>query len=48
MLYEVITNLACFYESITGNPSYRPLFRLSHWSIGLTGAATCVVRNNFV
>jgi len=36
-------NLACFYESVTGNPSYRPLFRLSHWSIGLTGAATCVV-----
>jgi amino acid transporter len=34
-------NLACFYESITGNPSYRPAFPLSHWSIGLAGAASC-------
>ncbi len=25
-------NLACFYESATRNPSYRPSFKLSHWS----------------
>ncbi len=31
-------NLACFYESITRNPSYRPKFRLSHWSTALLGA----------
>ena len=28
-------NLACFYESITRNPSYRPKFRFSHWSTAL-------------
>jgi amino acid transporter len=36
-------NLSCFYESITGNPSYRPVFPLSHWSIGLAGAAACLI-----
>lgn len=36
-------NLACFYEGITRNPSYRPKFRFSHWSIALLGAAGCVV-----
>ena len=35
-------NLACFYESVTQNPSYRPAFRLSHWSTALLGAAGCV------
>ena len=39
--YGVI-NLSCFYESITGNPSYRPAFPLSHWSIGLMGALVCL------
>jgi len=34
-------NLATFYESFTGNPSYRPRFRLSHWSLSLLGAAGC-------
>lgn len=34
-------NLACFYESITGNPSYRPVFRFSHWSSALLGAVGC-------
>jgi len=34
-------NLACFYESITGNPSYRPAFRFSHWSSALLGAIGC-------
>lgn len=35
-------NLACFYESITKNPSYRPSFRFSHWSSALAGAVGCV------
>ncbi|MEO5719814.1 MAG: amino acid permease, partial [Chthoniobacterales bacterium] len=35
-------NLACFYESATGNPSYRPSFKLSHWSTALLGAIGCV------
>ncbi len=34
-------NLACFYEAITKNPSYRPTFRLSHWSMALAGAIGC-------
>ena len=46
-MFFVITygaiNLSCFYESITGNPSYRPVFPLQHWSIGLAGAAACVL-----
>ncbi len=35
-------NLACFYESVTNNPSYRPAFKLSHWSSALAGAIGCV------
>jgi len=35
-------NLACFYEGITRNPSYRPKFRFSHWSMALLGAVGCV------
>jgi amino acid transporter len=35
-------NLACFYESITHNPSYRPRFRLSHWSTAILGALGCL------
>jgi amino acid transporter len=35
-------NLACFYESATRNPSYRPSFKLSHWSTALLGAIGCV------
>ncbi|MFT5403684.1 MAG: amino acid transporter [Verrucomicrobiales bacterium] len=34
-------NLACFYESVTNNPSYRPAFRISHWSSALLGAIGC-------
>lgn len=34
-------NLATFYEGITRNPSYRPTFRYSHWSISLLGAVGC-------
>jgi amino acid transporter len=36
-------NLACFYESITRNPSYRPKFRFSHWSSALSGAIGCLL-----
>jgi len=36
------TNLACFYESISRNPSFRPTFRLHHWSIALLGALGCL------
>ena len=35
-------NLATFYEAITGNPSYRPRFRFSHWSLSLLGAVACL------
>jgi len=35
-------NLATFYESITRNPSYRPTFGLSHWSLSLFAAAACL------
>lgn len=35
-------NLACFYEAFTGNPSFRPTFRFSHWSLALAGALGCL------
>ncbi|MGD9611402.1 MAG: amino acid permease [Kiritimatiellia bacterium] len=35
-------NLACFYESITHNPSFRPTFRRHHWAIALLGALGCL------
>ena len=35
-------NLACFSESITKNPSFRPTFRMNHWSIALLGALGCL------
>jgi amino acid transporter len=41
MTYGTI-NLACFYESITRNPSYRPTFTLNHWTIALIGALGCL------
>lgn len=34
-------NLATFMESYSGNPSYRPTFRWSHWTLSLTGAVLC-------
>lgn len=37
-----LLNLATFYESITRNPSFRPRFRLSHWSTALAGAVGCL------
>jgi amino acid transporter len=41
MTYGTV-NLACFYESISHNPSFRPTFRLHHWSIALFGALGCL------
>jgi amino acid transporter len=35
-------NLACFYETISRNPSFRPTFRLNHWTLALTGALGCL------
>ena len=35
-------NLACFYESISRNPSFRPTFRHHHWSLALLGALGCL------
>jgi len=34
-------NLACFYEGYSRNPSFRPRFRFSHWSLSLAGAVGC-------
>jgi amino acid transporter len=34
-------NLACFYEGYSQNPSFRPRFRFSHWSVSLAGAIGC-------
>ena len=31
-------NLASFYEGISGNPSFRPTFKLNHWIVSLIGA----------
>ncbi|TWT49659.1 Amino acid permease [Rubripirellula amarantea] len=36
-----LLNLATFYEAITKNPSYRPQFKLCHWSTSLAGAIGC-------
>ena len=36
-------NLATFLEAVTGNPSYRPRFKYSHWSTSLLGAVGCIV-----
>lgn len=36
-------NLACFYESWSNNPSFRPRFRYSHWSLALAGTLGCLI-----
>lgn len=36
-------NLATFQESYTRNPSYRPTFRWTHWTIALMGAVSCAL-----
>lgn len=35
-------NLACFYEMISQNPSFRPTFKMHHWFIALVGAIGCL------
>ena len=36
-------NLATFRESYTRNPSYRPTFKWTHWTIALLGAISCAL-----
>lgn len=36
-------NLAAFVESFSLNPSFRPRFRLFHWTLALAGAGACLV-----
>lgn len=36
-------NLACFYESYSGNPSFRPRFKYSHWTLALMGTIGCLI-----
>lgn len=36
-------NLAAFIEDFGNNPSFRPRFRLFHWSIALAGSIGCFV-----
>ncbi|MCA9231856.1 MAG: amino acid permease [Planctomycetales bacterium] len=43
MITYGLLNLATFYEAVTKNPSYRPLFRWCHWSTSLAGTAGCLV-----
>lgn len=35
-------NLACFYEMISHNPSFRPTFKMHHWLVALSGAVGCL------
>jgi amino acid transporter len=42
MTYGTV-NLACFFEFISRNPSFRPTFRINHWTIALAGAIGCLV-----
>jgi len=35
-------NLACFFETISRNPSFRPTFRWNHWTLALAGAVGCL------
>ncbi len=35
-------NFATLYETIAGNPSFRPRFRYFHWSTALLGALGCL------
>jgi amino acid transporter len=38
----LIMNLAAFVEAVGSNPSFRPRFRLFHWSTALFGVLGCV------
>jgi amino acid transporter len=37
-----MTNASAFLEGFVHNPSFRPRFRLFHWSVALAGAVGCV------
>ena len=41
-------NFATFQEAFSRNPSYRPTFRFSHWTISLLGAVSCLVVMFFI
>ncbi|MEE2825696.1 MAG: amino acid permease [Planctomycetota bacterium] len=41
MITYGLLNLATFFEGITKNPSYRPRFHFSHWTLSLIGAFGC-------
>ena len=41
MTYATV-NLACFYEGLSKNPSFRPTFKHNHWSLALLGALGCL------
>lgn len=36
-----VTNLAAFVEAVSGNPSFRPRFRVFHWVTALAGTIGC-------
>jgi amino acid transporter len=38
-----MVNLAAFVESFGRNPSFRPRFKLYHWSLALYGAISCLI-----
>ncbi|MBP7461667.1 MAG: hypothetical protein KBA26_10300 [Candidatus Delongbacteria bacterium] len=38
-----IVNLAGFVESFGANPSFRPRFKLLHWSLALLGGIACLI-----
>lgn len=42
MITYGLLNMASFYEAVTHNPSYRPTFRYSHWSVSLAGTIGCL------
>ncbi len=41
-------NLAAFVEAVGHNPSFRPRFRLFHWTTALLGAVGCLVTALFI
>ncbi len=43
MITYGVLNFAAFKEYVSGNPSYRPTFKIRHWSISLAGAILCLM-----
>ena len=43
MITYGVLNFAAFKEYLSGNPSYRPTFKIKHWSISLAGAILCLM-----